>query len=174
MDNILVKDFNKIIGNNSHYYFFLTFIKNRDFLINLFDSLNKAIKNYYDCKDYYNTIKIPFTEFKKTYSKNDIIELFKLIPNYQYQNNITNDNIDQFYLYYIYYKKYFLNLFDSLQRAINDYYKVKDFNYIFIVPKLFQKKYNIQKLNLDALTIIKLYNISTYSKYILPLPTDFI
>ena len=99
MDNILVENFNKIIGNKSHYYFFLTFIKNKDFLINLFDSLNKSIKNYYD---------------------------------------------------------------------------VKDFNYIFIIPELFKKKYNIQKLNLDALTIIKLYNISTNHKYILPLPTDFI
>ena len=172
MDNNLIKDFNKIIGNKSHYYF-LTFVKNKDFLINLFNSLNKAIKNY-DCKDYYYTLKIPFTELNKTYSKNDIIELFKLIPNYQYKNNITNDDIDQFFLYYVANKEYFLNLFDALQRAINNYFKVKDFNYIFIVPELFQKKYNIQKLNLDALTIIKLYNISTNYKYILPLPTDFI
>ena len=173
MDNNLLKDFNKIIGNNSNYYFFLTFIKNKDFLIQLFESLNKTIKNYYDCKDYYFTLKIPFTELSKTYSKNDIIQLFKLIPNYHYENN-DNDIIDQFYLYYVYYKEYFLNLFNALQKAITDYYKVKDFNYIFIVPELFQKKYNIQKLNLDALTIIKLYNISTNYKYILPLPTDFI
>ena len=174
MDLNLIKNFNEIIGNKSNYYFFLTFIKNRDFLINLFDSLNKAIKNYYDCKDYYYTLKIPFTELNKTYSKNDIIELFKLIPNYHYQNNITNDDIDQFFLYYVANKEYFLNLFDALQRAINNYYKVKDFNYIFIVPELFRKKYNITKLNLDALTIIKLYNISIYNKYILTLPTDFI
>ena len=87
MDNNLLKDFNKIIGNNSNYYFFLTFIKNKDFLIQLFESLNKTIKNYYDCKDYYFTLKIPFTELSKTYSKNDIIQLFKLIPNYHYENN---------------------------------------------------------------------------------------
>ena len=173
MDNILVQNFNKIIGNNSHYYFFLTFIKNKDFLINLFESLNKAIKNYYDCKDYYFTVKIPFTELNKTYTKNDIIQLFKLIPNYHYENTY-NDIIDYFYLYYVYHKKYFLNLFDALQRAINDYYKVKDFNYIFIVPELFRKKYNIKKLNLDALSIIKLYKISINNKYILPFPTDFI
>lgn len=166
--------FNQIIGNNSHYYFYLCFIKNMDFLNDLFNSIDKTIFNYNNCKDYYYTLKIPFTNYQKTYSKFDIIELFHLIPNYNYTKNIDYDLIDNFYLYYIYYKSYFIKLFEAHQKALNHYYNVKEFNYIFIVPDLLQKKYNIQKINFDSSTMIKLYQISNQCIYPLPIPNDFI
>ena len=173
MDNNIIAQFNNLIKNNTHYYFYLCFIKNKDFLIELFNSLDKAIINYNQCKDYYYNLKIPNTNLSKNYSKMDIIQLFSLIPNININDNIYHNNYDiydNFYLFYVYHKKYFLNLFNAQQKAITDYYKVKDFNFIFTVPDLIKNKYNIQKLNLDSLTMIKLYTLSNYNNYPLPIP----
>ena len=169
-----INNFNKIIGKNTNYYFYLCFIKNKDFLNELFETINKTILNYYQCKDYYYTLKIPFTNYIKNYSKFDIIELFHLIPNYNYNNNNNYDLIDNFYLFYVYNKSYFIKLFEAHQKALNHYYNVKEFNYLFIVPHLFNKKNNINKIQFDSSTMIKLYKISNQYIYPLPIPNDFI
>lgn len=175
----LTKQFIDLVYNDDkckNYYFLMSFVKHKKFLMELFDSINKSIFHFNQCKDYYYTMKIPYTNLYKNYSKLYIISLFNCVPTLDnsIKEKVTYDIYDKIFLYYVYNKNFYIKLFNAFDKAIINHHQVKDFTYVFIIPELFNKKYNCDKLILEAKDMINLYNISHMMNLPLPNPNDFI
>lgn len=144
------------------------FFMHYDYLKKLGISFEEALKNYYECKEYYYVFKF-YKEYKK-YNAQEIIMLYKNTTDFfRNNNNITIQLaylhrmplLDQIFYFYLKNKDFYLNLYDSLEHAKRAYFERRDYSYQIVIPNDFYN--NIQSKTYNA---IELMELNSYAQYL--------
>ena len=146
----------------------IIFLMHYDFLKKLGKSFDEALKNYYECKEYYYVFKF-YKEYKK-YSAQEIIQLYKsttdffrLTGNINIQLAYLNKMplLDQIFYFYIKNKDFYLNLFESIEDGKRAYFERRDYSYRITVPNDFYNGISSKVYN-----AIELMELNAYTQYL--------
>lgn len=143
----------------------IIFLMHEDYLKKIAESLEKSLKYYQECKEYYFIFN--FNKENKKYSAQDIILLYKNTTDFFRSNsNITiqlsylknMQKIDIIFYFYLKNKDFYLSLYESLEHAKKSYFERRDYSYKISPPtdffnKIFEKTYSaIEIMELNAYT----------------------
>jgi len=146
----------------------IIFLMHYDFLKKLGKSFDEALKNYYECKEYYYVFKF-YKEYKK-YSAQEIIQLYKNTTDFFRSTGNINIQLaylnkmpllDQIFYFYIKNKDFYLNLFESIEDGKRAYFERRDYSYRISVPNDF---YN--GIQSNVYNAIELMELNAYTQYL--------
>ena len=146
----------------------LTFLIHRNFLEKLIESVEKALKYFNQCKEYFYTLTFPDSKLMKTYSGKEICALMKI----EKKDFGKLQPIDKIYFFYYRNKKFFNNLFKSIEYSKKNYLNNKNYAIKINPPEDFYNKNIYQNFSYDMIEILELLLFSNKikNKNIIKLP----
>jgi hypothetical protein len=157
--------------NGDKYYtdkYIMHVISNKDFYEKIIESVDKALKYFNQCKEYYFVFFIPNYNIKKRYSGKEIKELIN-IRNVEILNK---SKIDQ--LFYFIYKnrEYFKKIYKAIEYSKIHYFNVTDYVISIDPPNDYYNKDIYKTFNYNAKELLEIYNIAVHDKtnYNFPIP----
>jgi hypothetical protein len=162
--NVLTK--NTIVyprENNEKYYtdkYLIHIIANKNFYERVIDSVEKALKYFNQCKDYYFVFYLPNYNIKKRFSGKEIKELV----NTKGIEILKKNKIDQLYFFIYKNRESFQRIFKSIDNAKKHYFNVTEYNIGINPPSDYYDKNYYKTFNYGIKELLDIYKIAVKQK----------